>query len=519
VRKITKRQYFSGGFAEPPAWSVKNDGTPFTPPPTDVIAQAELGTGAAKQPGAQGAATVEDLRKKLIEADASTGLLRRDIFEVRDAASGQPAVCQVYIMKDEAMLGRKAIYLGYDDGVVDAEGPDYPSHIIAVSQSAWVDTDGRAELLRRSIAEHRQSSGAVQKSDTPDPDTLRPNGEKDPDIVYLDSGMPHGSISDPALPRYFAGSNSGWKIAAYHSWARHSKRNRAYALDAHKDKIYWGFQHSLIDIKSEGAKNYAAELRSRLDVIAVMEDDEFAKFSGRTFFYGISAGLGFCDVNNDFSASMHRDPNYEPNNYFYPRFARAAAIAAFVLKAPKDVMKEIVMYGGAAPVSYKGILEALKYYANCILDGNLPKELAGAVDPEILNHLYYFATHEKPIGDTKAMCRAIVERIEPFLRDARAWLTIEHSEITRGMGEFIMRLEGTRQDLDNTHTSVFVPAAAGSSSRGRDSMGQPETGGEDFRGLDTKAGGKFDKMGLKGTDLKDLGDLSVQITAIVPFRP
>ena len=44
-------------------------------------------------------------------------------------------------------------------------------------------------------------------------------------------------------------------------------------------------------------------------------------------------------------------------------------------------------------------------------------------------------------------------------------------------------------------------------------------GGEDFRGLDTKASGKFDKIELKGTDLKDLGDLNVQITAIVPFRP
>jgi len=44
-------------------------------------------------------------------------------------------------------------------------------------------------------------------------------------------------------------------------------------------------------------------------------------------------------------------------------------------------------------------------------------------------------------------------------------------------------------------------------------------GGEDFRGLDTKASGKFDKMELKGTDLKDLGDLNVQITAIVPFVP
>jgi len=44
-------------------------------------------------------------------------------------------------------------------------------------------------------------------------------------------------------------------------------------------------------------------------------------------------------------------------------------------------------------------------------------------------------------------------------------------------------------------------------------------GGEDFRGLDTKAQGKLNTMALKGTDLKDIGDLNVEITAIVPFVP
>jgi hypothetical protein len=44
-------------------------------------------------------------------------------------------------------------------------------------------------------------------------------------------------------------------------------------------------------------------------------------------------------------------------------------------------------------------------------------------------------------------------------------------------------------------------------------------GGEDFRVMNTKATGSFNTMELKGTNLNDLGDLNVQITAIVPFVP
>jgi hypothetical protein len=44
-------------------------------------------------------------------------------------------------------------------------------------------------------------------------------------------------------------------------------------------------------------------------------------------------------------------------------------------------------------------------------------------------------------------------------------------------------------------------------------------GGEDFRGMKTKSSGNFAKMELKGTNLQDLSDLNVEITAIVPFRP
>ena len=43
-------------------------------------------------------------------------------------------------------------------------------------------------------------------------------------------------------------------------------------------------------------------------------------------------------------------------------------------------------------------------------------------------------------------------------------------------------------------------------------------GGEDFRQLDAKASGRFNKMELKGTDFGDLSNLNVEITAVVPFR-
>ena len=44
-------------------------------------------------------------------------------------------------------------------------------------------------------------------------------------------------------------------------------------------------------------------------------------------------------------------------------------------------------------------------------------------------------------------------------------------------------------------------------------------GGEDFRGMATKSTGSFNKMELKGTDLGDIGNLNIEITAIVPFKP
>ena len=44
-------------------------------------------------------------------------------------------------------------------------------------------------------------------------------------------------------------------------------------------------------------------------------------------------------------------------------------------------------------------------------------------------------------------------------------------------------------------------------------------GGDNFRGMKTKASGSFNKMALKGTDLNNLGDLNVEIMAIVPVRP
>ena len=189
-----------------------------------------------------------------------------------------------------------------------------------------------------------------------------------------------------------------------------------------------------------------------------MSDDELAMFPARGFYEALDArGLGFTNLPDDFSGVHHRDPKFYPDNYLYPRFARAAVLAAFVLKAPAKTMAEMITGYATERAVYKGVLEALQYYVNCLADGVLPKELADAVDPEILNHIYYAFTHKRANGDINAMRNEIVAGIKPFLDRARDFNGVK--DIKGDLAEVLAHFEGTRKDLGKIHTPAFVPGA------------------------------------------------------------